>query len=292
MLGPQPAGALRHPGPVTARRALLLTVLVAGCATRGDLLDQDRRLRGLIQEQRRQMQALQRELERLRADVESGGPRTPSGTAARDRLRDIEDRLAALERQNPQAAVPPVDDTDAIPADQEIVPPPTTTATTPPAVAATPPSTVPAAPPAEDLWRRDVAREQAEAGTLNVPERGAYLQLLDGLARKDCTRSIPQLNSFAAANRESPLADDALYWAARCYAVTGDQNQAITKFYDIVTRYPKSNKAPAALLAQGNLFLSMGDTPDARLALGKLIRDYPNSEEAAIARQRLTQLDN
>jgi TolA-binding protein len=38
--------------------------------------------------------------------------------------------------------------------------------------------------------------------------------------------------------------------------------------------------------------VSLGDTPDARLALSKLIRDYPNSEEAALARQKLTQLEN
>jgi tol-pal system protein YbgF len=127
---------------------------------------------------------------------------------------------------------------------------------------------------------------------VNVPERGAYLQLLDGVAKKDCSRAIPQLNSFASTNRESPLAANALYWTARCYAASGDQNQAISKFYDVVTRYPKAGKAPAALLAQGNLFVSMGDNPDARLALSKLIRDYPNSEEAALARQKLTQLEN
>ena len=245
-------------------------------------------MRGLLQEQRRQMQSLQREVERLRADVESGGGRGASGAAGRDRVRELEDRLAAIERERPPSALPP-DTGEVPPAEEESTPPPTT----PPAVAKPAPTPAPVPPPAaEDPWRRDVAREQAEAGTVNVPERGAFLQLLDGLAKKDYSRSIPQLNSFASANRESPLADDALYWAARCYAVSGDQNQAVSKFYDVVTRYPKGNKAPASLLAQGNLFVSMGDTPDARLALSKLIRDYPNSEEAALARQKLTQLEN
>ena len=246
-------------------------------------------MRGLLQEQRRQMQSLQREVERLRADVEGGGGRTASSGGSRDRVRELEDRLATLERERGAAPLPP--DTGELPPvdDEGAVPP----AAPPVAAKPTPaPVPVPPAPPAEDPWRRDVAREQAEAGTVNVPERGAYLQLLDGLAKKDCSRSVPQLNSFASANRESPLADNALYWAARCYAVSGDQNQAISKFYDVVTRYPKGTKAPAALLAQGDLFVSMGDTPDARLALSKLIRDYPNSEEAALARQKLTQLEN
>jgi tol-pal system protein YbgF len=103
---------------------------------------------------------------------------------------------------------------------------------------------------------------------------------------------VPQLNGFAANHKDSPLADNALYWAARCYALKGDQNQAVSKFYDVVTKYPKGDKAPAALWSQGNLFVDMGDTPDARLALSKLIRDYPSSDEAARARQKLSELEN
>jgi tol-pal system protein YbgF len=270
------------------RAAFVLGLLVlAGCATRGDLVNQDRRLRGLLQEQRRQVQSLEREVERLRADMEGGGARGGGGAGTRDRVRELEDRLAALERERPPGAALP--DGEGLPPDESPTP-----STTPPAVARPAPTAAPAPPPApaEDPWRRDVAREQAEAGTVNVPERGAYLQLLDGVAKKDCSRAIPQLNSFASTNRESPLAANALYWTARCYAASGDQNQAISKFYDVVTRYPKAGKAPAALLAQGNLFVSMGDNPDARLALSKLIRDYPNSEEAALARQKLTQLEN
>src|SRR5262249_38103335 len=168
-------------------------------------------------------------------------------------------------------------------------PPPAAGSAPAPPAAAKPP---PVAGGEEDGWRREIAREQTAAGSVNVPERGEYLGLLDGLARQDCARTVPQLNSFAANHKDSPLADNALYWAARCYALKGDQNQAVSKFYDVVTKYPKGDKAPAALLAQGTLFVDMGDTPDARLALSKLIRDYPNSEEAPTARRKLSELEN
>jgi TolA-binding protein len=59
----------------------------------------------------------------------------------------------------------------------------------------------------------------------------------------------------------------------------------------VVTRYPKSDKAPAALWQQGLLFVRMGNTPDARLALSKLIKDYPASFEASRARQKLVELE-
>jgi TolA-binding protein len=258
---------------------------LAGCATRADLVRQDRQLRGVVQEQRKQLQAVQQEMERLRGEVEEGGGARPGRASAggEDRLTLLERRVEHLERE-----------LEIRPGSPEV--PPETTQSgepepTPPAVASTPPPV--ARPPVEDdPWRREVAGEQASAGTVNVPERGEYLGLLDGLARRDCTRSVPQLNTFAVNHKDSALADNALYWAARCYALSGEQNQAISKFYDVVTRYPKGDKAPAALWAQGNLFVELGDSPDARLAFSKLIRDYPASDEAARARQKLSELEN
>jgi len=256
-----------------ARAALALLPALAGCATRADLVQQEKQVRGLVQENRRQIEQVQRELERLRADVEEGGGHRHTA-ASDDRLTALEQRVAALEHGAPAAPEAPA-----------VSPPPTTA---PPAVAAKPP---PAAPE-DDEWRREVAREQSAAGTVNVPERADYLTILDGLARKDCARAIPQLNSFATNHRDSPLADNALYWAARCYAATGKQNEAISKFYDVTLKYPKGDRAAAALWAQGNLFLEMGDTPDARINFSKLIRDYPSSDEATRARQKLMELEH
>jgi tol-pal system protein YbgF len=127
---------------------------------------------------------------------------------------------------------------------------------------------------------------------VNVPERAEYLGLLDGLARGDCARMVPQLNGFAASHKESPLSDDALYWAGRCYVRLRRPEDAISKFYEVGTRYPKGDKAPAALWAQATLFVEMGNSPDARIVFSKLIRDYPASDEAARARQKLGELQN
>jgi tol-pal system protein YbgF len=264
------------------RAAALAFAALAGCATRAELLQQDQQLRSILQDQRRQLQEVQKEVERLRADIEEGHPRRSGGGASgEDRLTALEERLAELERATgsggaPAAATPP----------SGTAAPPSATASAAPG-ASRPPAATP-----DDEWRQEIAREQKAASTLNVPERAEYLSMLDGLGRQDCARTVPQLNSFAANHKESRLADHALYWAARCYALRGDQNQAVTKFYDVVTKYPKGDKAPSALWAQGNLFVDMGDSPDARLAFSKLIREYPSSEEAARARQKLSELEN
>jgi TolA-binding protein len=270
---------------------LLAAAGLAGCATRADLLAQDKRVRSMIADQKRAIDQVKREVEKLRADVDDGGGRKVGGKAPDERMSAIEQRLAVIEHPTPPAVTPPVDPNAPPPTDpaadpNAVVPPPE-----PPVETAA--RTTPAPPPPvdNDEWRREVAQEQAAVGTQNVPERAEYLGILDGLSKKDCNKAVPQLNSMAANRKGSALADNALYWAARCYAAKGDQNQAISKFYDVVTRYPKSDKAPTSLWLQGNLFLSIGDTPDARLALAKLIRDYPNSAEAAKARQKLSEIE-
>jgi tol-pal system protein YbgF len=288
VLGAQSPGPLGGSRPVTSgaahARALVFAAL-AGCATRADLVRQDRELRSQMQEERKQLQAVQRELERLRSDVEEAGGRgTGAARPSDDRISVLEERIARLESGS--GGGPPAS-AGAPPPEQAAPPAASATAS----ARGTPPRGG-GGPPEGDGWRREIAREQERTGTEKVPERAEYLTLLDGLARQDCQRTVPQLNTFAANHKDSTLADNALYWAARCYALRGENNQAISKFYDVVTRYPKGDKAPAALWAQGNLFVDMGDSPDARLAFSKLIRDYPSSEEAARARQKLSELEN
>jgi len=292
VLGAEPTGPLGDPRPVTLRSASVALLLFAlgGCATRAEVVQQDRQLRGLLRDEQRQLQEVQHEVERLRADMEEGrGLPRGTGRTADDRLTALEQRINQLEQGGARAPAPPT--TEAAVEPPRPAPAPGPPAATP-SPAAPPQGAPPAATSAEDEWRRELAREQAAAGAINVPERAEYLGLLDGLARQDCTRVVPQLNSFAANHKESPLADNALYWAARCYQQKGRQEEAISKFYEVGTRYPKGDKAPAALWAQANLFLQMGNSPDARIVFSKLIRDYPGSDEASRARQKLTQLEN
>ena len=54
--------------------------------------------------------------------------------------------------------------------------------------------------------------------------------------------------------------------------------------------YPKGNKVPAALLKQGLAFSQLKDASNARLVLSELVKKYPDSNEAAIARKKLKRL--
>jgi TolA-binding protein len=293
--------------------AVAVAAALAGCATRSDLLDQERRVRGMIQQQNRSIELVKREMERLRADVEEGRhPSRATGEPSpeQQRIGDLEKRLEQLQSGSQELGMT-LDPNGQSTAEPSGEPPgaaplePLAGGAAPPAgstppsteqvATATPPPTLPPAPPppaVDDEWRREVAQDQAVAGTVDVPERADYLTALQGLSHGDCAKATPELNAITSKSKGSPLADNALYWEARCHAIRGQQNQAVTTYYDVVTRYPKGDKAPAALWQQGKLFLRMGDSPDARLALSKLIKDYPASAEASLARQKLAELDH
>jgi tol-pal system protein YbgF len=292
MLGAQSSRPRRAPEVTIVRPTVAVALLccvsgLLGCASRADLIAQDRRLSQQLGDQRRQIQSMQRELERLRGDME-GGPRKggEAAASAEQRIQELEDRLARLEGHPPPGGEPVEP-----PTFRDVPPPIASTPPPPPRETAPPPPPPAATAPADDTWARDVARDQQAVAASTAPEKAEFEGMLDSVAKKDCGRAVNQLNTFAAQKKESPLASSALYWVARCHALRGDKNQAISKFYDVVTKYPRGTKAPAALWEQGNLFIDMGDTPDARLALGKLIKDYPSSNEAGLARKRLTELD-
>ncbi len=294
---------------------ITLLLLAAGCATRADLLEQEKRFRTLVGQQNRSLQQVKREVERLRGDIEEGrGPRGTRSSAAGEltpegqRIGELEQKIQRLESGSQEIGMTPDPSLGQLPEGAPIAPPPGVGEAPPPVpgappggeppqqlASATPPPTPPPPPPptaVDDEWRREVAQDQAVAGTIDVPERADYLSALQGLSRGDCIQAGSQLNGLTNRSKGSPLADNALYWQARCAAARGDNNRAVTEFYDVVTRYPKSDKAPAALWQQGLLFLRMGNAPDARLALSKLIKDYPASSEASRARQKLVELEH
>jgi outer membrane murein-binding lipoprotein Lpp len=61
--------------PRLALAMALIAALAAGCATRADLLQQDRRVRAMLNDQRKAIDQLRREVERLRADVRAADRR-------------------------------------------------------------------------------------------------------------------------------------------------------------------------------------------------------------------------
>ena len=63
--------------------------------------------------------------------------------------------------------------------------------------------------------------------------------------------------------------------------------QAILAFQKVIKKYPGGNKVPNALLRQALAFYELNDKTSAKLLLKKLIKQYPKTNEAKIAKNKL-----
>ena len=86
------------------------------------------------------------------------------------------------------------------------------------------------------------------------------------------------------------LSDNAQYWIGESNFSERKFDAAIADFDTLLKRWPKSDKAAAALLKKGLALQELGRRPEAAVALQYVIHEYPGSDEARLARQRLTAL--
>ena len=91
--------------------------------------------------------------------------------------------------------------------------------------------------------------------------------------------------------RKISLAGNAQFWIAEAYYAEEDYAGAIVEYDALLKNYPKSEKAPGALLKQGYSFIEMGDKKAARGILEQLIEKYPKSKEAALAKKKLEEMN-
>lgn len=193
----------------------------------------------------------------------------------------------------PSAGIPGTRVAPSVPA---IPPPPAITTPTPPS--STPPAPAPSvtAPrPTSPLPSRSAAGATAEeayqAAYLDF-SRGRYELALTGF--RDFLRRYP----------DSPLADSAQYGIGESYysmaTQASSQNQAdkatraleqsVQEFRKVVVVYPRGAKVPSALYKEGLALTELKQPAIARARLQYLVDHFPQSEEAPLAKERLTTL--
>jgi tol-pal system protein YbgF len=88
---------------------------------------------------------------------------------------------------------------------------------------------------------------------------------------------------------QSPRASDALYFIGESFAAeTPDSAQRY--YQQVVDRFTASPRAATALYKLGLLAEQRRDAAGARTFYGRVVQSYPNSDEAALAKDRLRSL--
>lgn len=86
---------------------------------------------------------------------------------------------------------------------------------------------------------------------------------------------------------KSKNADNAQFWIGESFYREKWYQKAILEYQKVIENYPRGNKVAGAYLKQGLAFAELGEKDNSRLILNELLKKFPNSGEAVIARKKL-----
>jgi tol-pal system protein YbgF len=99
-----------------------------------------------------------------------------------------------------------------------------------------------------------------------------------------------EFQNFMTAYPDSEYSDNAQFWIGECYFFEKKYESAILEYEKVNKNFPNSSKVPYALLKQGLSFARLGDKTSAKLLLQDVIKKYPNTSQARIARSSLQEI--
>ncbi len=120
-----------------------------------------------------------------------------------------------------------------------------------------------------------------------LSEDEIYTAAIKFIDQENYEAARKKLKAFLKRHPQSNRADNAQFWIAETYFREKWYEKALIEYQNVIERYSKGNKVPAAYLKQALAFEKIGDKANARLVLKELIKKYPKVNEAKIARQKL-----
>lgn len=142
----------------------------------------------------------------------------------------------------------------------------------PPGVGVTPAPTP--APPSKPQVRPSDVYQQAYLDF----SKGNYILAMAGFSE------------FLRLDPTSDLADNAQFWIGEAYYSQKQFERAVQEYQKVYINYPKGDKVPAALFKEALAHLELRQQTLAQARLQYLVEQFPHSEEAALARDRLARL--
>jgi tol-pal system protein YbgF len=247
---------------------------VSGCASRDDMdnLQQD------MEEVKNRMYRMEKDIGSIRVEAKEGTDNTAKGfqteieslrkevadlQAAQDMTRvDLQSLTGKLEDAK-QTATKPLEDMNLL---------------------------------KEDTDRRLLALEGKVAGQEKAPAETSakdetaetmYQGGIDNFKSGNMKQARDVFSKFVGLYPKHELAANAHYWIGETYYNEKNLEQAILEYQEVIKNFPNKDKAPAAMLKQAMAFKGLGDDKSAKYVYKKLIQDYPSSEEAKKAKDKL-----
>ena len=134
------------------------------------------------------------------------------------------------------------------------------------------------------------------AGAMAMSSRGAagpeelYRSAYEDYMRGNYDLARDGFSEYLRRWPNTELSDNAVYWIGECYAAQEMPQEALDTFTKVLEDYPTSDKAAAAQLKKGLIYLKMGDQGQGVVNLQYVVYEHPGTREADLAREQLRSL--
>jgi tol-pal system protein YbgF len=126
--------------------------------------------------------------------------------------------------------------------------------------------------------------DAAPAGAPSADPKAQYDAAIELLSRQQFPEAQTAFRSFVAANPTNELAGPALYWVGDISFTQKDYGGAAKAFAEVLKRFPKTTKAPDAMLKLGLSLMELGQKNEGCTTLGALKAKYPNANAGILSR--------
>jgi tol-pal system protein YbgF len=99
-----------------------------------------------------------------------------------------------------------------------------------------------------------------------------------------------EFQKFLKQHPKTPYSGSAQFWIAETWYVDDKYEKAIVEYEKVIKGFPASEKVPHALLKQGMSFQKLGDDGSAKIVYQQIVKKYPQTQQAKVARARLSEL--
>lgn len=138
--------------------------------------------------------------------------------------------------------------------------------------------------------RPSPGQEEATESSPPPNEEEAYAKAKELFKQNQMNQARKALEDFIIEFPASNLVPAAKFWIGETYYAEQRYEEAILEYQKVIQDYPKDQKVASAMLKQAFAFAELKDPTSARVVLRRLVKDYPDSSQAEIARKKLTTL--
>jgi|GEM_PF-872088 len=111
-----------------------------------------------------------------------------------------------------------------------------------------------------------------------------YDSAMNLMAKAQYSEASAAFRAYADANPDdTDLSPQAIYWVANMSFIHQDYAPAARTFAEVIKKYPKSQRAPDAMLKLAQSFMAMGQKTEGCTTLGLIKSKYPNASPATLS---------